>query len=305
MHKALALLTLFLTTLLSAAGMTPAQASEKQVITLPVREAEIAEVNSCFLDPSDSCRQCRAVNFGNVSLVNYAILLQALHEGGIDARLQPVPSPNSERSRKMVSSGSAHIKVDWSFNIDADDSVLKTAPIILNGELEKGLYGRPDATGSGAEALFDDISKLRAVSVRNWRLDWQVLEMLGPKSLNSAATMRQMFAMIELHRADFTLLEFSSAPDLAREIDGIRLIPFAGVKVSLPASQHFMVSRHLPDAEKIVAAINYGIGTLREQGFIRRCMVNSGMISEQVADWRILNQSSITTGNLVSTIPSN
>ncbi|MBX2830263.1 MAG: hypothetical protein KTR23_03650 [Rhodospirillales bacterium] len=221
--------------------------------------------------------------------MNYTILHQALEKGGINATIKPILSPNSERSRKMVANGLADIKTDWAFNIDNNEAVVKTAPFILAGELEKGLYGRPGTDQFSANTIIHDAKSLRAVSIRNWRLDWQVMEELAPKSLSNAATVKQMFALIDLHRADFTLLEFSSAPDMGREIDGIRLVPFTGVKVSLPESQHYMVSRMLPNADVIIGGINRGIAALRNEGFIRRCLVNSGMVNQRVEGWRTLN----------------
>ncbi|WP_430474273.1 hypothetical protein ACQ0MK_20970 [Thalassospira lucentensis] len=275
------------------------------MITVPVRDADFAVVEACALDENPACRQCVEQGSNNVSLMNFSILSEALQKGGITAPLRPVPSPNSERSRLMVANGSADIKSDWAFNIENNENVLKTAPIILAGELEKGLYGHRGINDIRAGIAIEDVKDLRGVSIRTWRLDWQVMEDLAPKSLTSVPTVKQMFALIDLRRADFTLLEFSSEPDMGREIDGIRLVPFAGVKVSLPESQHFMVSRKLPHADEIVEAVNRGIAILREEGFIRRCLVNSGMINQRVEGWRTLNQAMPPFDKANLTDPSN
>tara|TARA_E500000318_G_scaffold109466_2_gene122479 strand:- start:479 stop:1396 length:918 start_codon:yes stop_codon:yes gene_type:complete len=305
MRQTLAVLILATSIMSFAAGPRSVLASENQVITLPVRDADFAAVQSCALDENPACRQCANHGSSNISLMNYSILHHALQKGGVTMPLRPVPSPNSERSRVMVADGSADIKSDWAFNIENNDAVLKTAPIILAGELEKGLYGHRGINDVRAGIAIEDAKDLRGVSIRNWRLDWQVMEDLTPKSLISAPTVKQMFALIDLRRADFTLLEFSSEPDMGREIDGIRLVPFAGVKVSLPESQHFMVSRKLPHADEIVDAVNRGIKILREEGFIRRCLVNSGMINQRVEGWRTLNQTMPPFDKASLTVPSN
>jgi len=256
---------------------------------LPVREAEFDVVLSCQNDSTPDCRSCLAYRPSNASLVMYSILEKALQAGGLAARVQVVPSPNSERSRKMVSEGFADIKSDWDFNIDADPEVLKSAPILRRGASEKGIYVREDSLTLSDNKPISNVHNLSAVSIRTWRLDWDVLESLAPASLTSAATKQQIHAMINANRADFTLLEFSSTPAMVQDLEGIRLYPIPGVKVVLPASQHFMISRHLPDAEKIVAALNTGIDALHANGFIHQCLANSGIINEQVKDWRILN----------------
>jgi hypothetical protein len=274
---------------LAAVTSAPANATETVDIRFPVREAEYDAVLSCQNDSNPDCRSCLAYRPSSTSLVMYSILKEALRAGGLAASVEVVPSPNSERSRMMVSEGFADIKSDWDFNIDADPDVLKSAPILRRGAVEKGIYVREDSLTPSDNTPISNVHNMSAVSIRTWRLDWDVLESLAPASLTSAATKQQMYAMINANRADFTLLEFSSTPGMVQNLEGIRLYPMQGVKVVLPASQHFMISRHLPNADKIVAALNSGISALHANGFIHQCLANSGIINEQVKDWRILN----------------
>ncbi|WP_296990490.1 hypothetical protein [Thalassospira sp. UBA1131] len=289
---------------LAAIGSSPANAAETIDIRFPVRESEFDTVFSCQNDSNPDCRPCLADRPDSASLVMYSILQEALNAGGLAARIQVVPSPNSERSRKMVSEGFADIKSDWDFNIDADPEVLKSLPILRRGEVEKGIYVSQDTFVLSSDTPVSDVHNMSAVSIRTWRLDWEVLESLAPASLTSAATKEQIYALINAGRADFTLLEFSSGPGMVRNLQDIRLYPMQGVKVILPASQHFMISRALPNAEKIVKALNSGIEALHANGFIHQCLVNSGIINEQVRDWRILNP---TEGQVAhqKTVPSN
>ena len=258
-------------------------------IRFPVRESDFETVIACQNDSTPDCRSCLADQPNTPSLVMYSILQKGLSAGGLTPHVKAVSSPNSERSRKMVSEGFADIKSDWDFNIDANPDVLKSAPILRRGEVEKGIYVHEDKLKRRKNKSISDVHDMNAVSIRTWRLDWEVLESLGPKNLTNAATTGQIHAMINADRADFTLLEFSNEPDMAREHDGIRLLPMPGVKVILPGSQHFMISRHLPNAQKIVDALNSGIETLHRTGFIRQCLTHSGVVNERVKDWNILN----------------
>lgn len=272
------------------------QATDLHTVRVPVRESDYEVVRSCQNDSRPDCRMCLEDTPSNASLVNYSILQEALSAGGLQAIVKAVPSPNSERSRKMLSDGIADIKSDWGFNFDQDPDVLKSEPFLRNGEFEKGIYVSQDAFRARAETPISDVGQLTAVSNRTWRLDWKVLESLHPKSLLNAPTTLQMSALIHAGRADFTLLEFSSKPDMVRKYHGVHLYPLDGVKVILPGSQHFMVSRHLHDAEKIVEALNTGIKTLHRNGFIRQCLTHSGILNERVKNWKILNPQAALKG---------
>ena len=300
----IALSALSALSVLAAVTSSPAYAEETAELRFPVRESEYDAVLSCQNDTNPACRSCLAGRPSSASLVMYSILHQSLAAGGLDAKINVVPSPNSERSRMMVSNGNADVKSDWEFNIDADPNALKSAPILRRGDFEKGIYVRQGSVTRGYNEPISNVHHMSAVSIRTWRLDWEVLENLAPASLTSAATKQQMYALIDAGRADFTLLEFSSAPGMVRVLEGIKLYPMPGVKVILPASQHFMISRHLPNANKVVRAINAGISALHTNGFIHQCLVNSGIINEQVRDWRILNP---TEDQLThqKTVPSN
>ncbi|WP_417815057.1 hypothetical protein [Thalassospira alkalitolerans] len=283
--------TIVMVSFIGLVGSNPSQAETMSAggLTFPVRDADMSGVVSCYRGQNAFCDRCEAPNINNVSLANYTILRHALTIGGVTAPLVPVASPNSERSRMMIASGKASIKSDWTFNIDGNKAVLKSVAFIENGEIEKGIFGRADNVSLAAVRHVDDLKGLRAVMNRNWRLDWQVLEELAPGQLLNAATSRQIFNLIDQRRADFTLLEFSAAADKGREIDGIRLVPVPGIKVALPGSQHFMISRRLPNAKDILDRLNTGIEALRANGFIRKCLIQSGIFNARVAYWSVIN----------------
>lgn len=297
-------MTIAASLMLFATSASTAPLKQDRIIQIPVRQADIDDVEACIRNPSDDCRKCLQSNQSNLSLMNYTLLREALHAGGIEADIQPIISPNSERSRKMIASGMADIKTDWAFNISGNGDLLETEPFLMAGEIEKGLYVPRGFIDGHADNALPDIHNLRAVGIRNWRLDWQVLESLPLASLTNAATIKQVFSIINAGRADFTLLEFSSRPDMGREVDGIWLYPIPGIKVSLPETQHFMVSRKLKDADRVVEVLNRGIKALRDNGFIRLCLMNYGIIRPDVQNWHTLNATSETVDKDHPTVSS-
>jgi len=114
---------------------------------------------------------------------------------------------------------------------------------------------------------------------------------MGLRKLVKASTKSQMFTLVAHRGIDFTLVEFSDLPDLAQIHDGIRLVPAPGVKVSLPNSQHFMISKKHPQAEQILVAVNRGLTQLHKLGFIENCLAESGIVNRRVDDWTVLNLS--------------
>ncbi|OKH89680.1 hypothetical protein [Thalassospira sp. TSL5-1] len=272
-------------------GSLPRVAQADPPLVMPIRSVDLAGVQECYNDPHPGgfCDQCKSPNTGNYSLTNYVLLREALKAGGMDVKLVGIGSPNSARSRMMVETGMATIKADWDFNMDQNEHVLKSDAFIRSGEFFKGIYGLPENPLLKNIHDIRDLRPLIAATNLHWRLDWQVLQNMRLASLFPASTMSQMYNLIGQGRADFTLLEFSARPDMVRELNGLKLAPVADVKVALPGSQHFMVSRGDMRAERIIAVLNRGLKTLRENGLLSQCLHQGGVINAKAADWKVLN----------------
>jgi hypothetical protein len=272
-------------------ALNDAQADPPLIV--PVRSTDLEGVQKCYDDPQSSgfCDRCKSPNNNNNSLTNYVLLRETLKAGGMDVRLVGIDSPNSARSRMMVETGVATIKADWNFNIDNNDLVLKSDAFIRSGELFKGVYGLPDNTSLHNIRDIGDIRPLIAATNPHWRLDWQVLKNMELASLYPVSTTAQMYHLIAQRRVDFTLLEFSPRADMMREFDGEKLVPAPGVKVAMPGSQHFMVSRKDARAQEIIAVLNRGLKALRQNGLLAQCLRQGGLINAQTADWKVLNVS--------------
>lgn len=266
-------------------------------LVLPVRESELPDLIKCKNAKSEYCPACFGENGGNIALTQYSILRQALDIMHVDSDIDFVAEPNSPRGRIMLADGSATIRADWGAYKFLLASSLQSVPFILPGEIEKGIYTRPDSSwvlsgiSNKSSTMFDGMI---AVSSRRWLNDWELLQGLALRHVLNAPTIEQMFHLIHSGRADFTLLEFSPASDQGREVGGIRLFPLHGVKATFNDSRYFYISKNVPDAAKIMEKLNAGIKILRENGTIRRCLIGSSMINEQAKDWIDLRQWSVS-----------
>lgn len=174
-----------------------------------------------------------------------------------------------------------------------------SSPTLRYGEFEAGLYMNPD----NPKIAPLELSKLRAVSSKQWRPDWQALSELPLKQLYNEINWENMLKMVQSQRADFMLIPFSREPNLSYNALGITLIPTPGVKVAIAGSRGWAISRDHPSGDIAYQAIEKGLQELRKQGVIPRAYIEAGVINAQVADWKIINNSTnpqASTGAQVS-----
>ncbi len=277
-------LTVLVFPVLSFAGEPP--------ITFPVTETDYKAIRPCTTGSPHHLSNCKAcdprVSTSN-AYVNYSILVNALQKAGMQTLVSVISSPNSERGRKLVLSGGATIRGDWDFNIDGEQSVYRTDAYILPGTIAKGLYGLTTNPLLKGISNQKELRKLTAAMNPTWRLDWNILARMGLRSLKRVSTKPQMFTLVAKRGVDFTLLEFSSFEDMRQTSGNIYLTPAEGVKVLLPNSQHFMISKKAPHAAEIQTSINKGLAILHKNGFIQACLKHSGIINSRVESWTVLN----------------
>lgn len=223
-------------------------------------------------------------------VVDMVLIQKALKIAGMgDVGILFVEVPNSARERAEIKSGRALMGQDY-WHYDFDDSVYMTEPVVPEGRFEKGIYV---PVGSARALLPASIEKLRrcaAVILKAWRGDVAVLESMGIRNVEFTFTDENIYKFLAMGRADFTLLEFSSAPDFAVEAAGVRLVPVPGIKVVLPGRRCLMVSKKHPDGKRIFEALNTGLKVLRRNGTIDRAFEECGFIQERVRDWKVINR---------------
>jgi len=224
-------------------------------------------------------------------VVDLVLLLQTLKAGGLDFDYELVLYPGYERSKLEAMQGHADLSAEtiWDREIAEHGSeVLKTEPVIKIGEFEKGLYVLSTNEAALKVKSVDDLKNFVGAIPSSWGLDVELLEQLQPKSVEKPARIENVFMMIAKGRADFTLQEFSSKPDLSIETNGVRLIPIPNIKVAIADNRSWYVCKTLPHAKDVFAALEKGIKTLRTEGRFEKAYKESGFLNAATANWKRL-----------------
>lgn len=75
--------------------------------------------------------------------------------------------------------------------------------------------------------------------------------------------------------------------------EGKHFTPIKNVKVVLPDTRYFIVSKTHPEGKKIIAALEKGLKILRHRGVIAKALKQSDFINEATSGWQIINQQMI------------
>ena len=256
-------------------------AAEKQKVDAFLKGRSALEVSSYNSPDLDS-----------IAPVEHVLFRKAVLLGGIDAVFEDFVVPNSTRGRASVYNGSVLSagNAQWhSYYTELSDHVFESDEVIAQGVYEKGLYVAPDKLRQFTIRSRDDLTKLSAVSDKNWATDWVTLSRLPLTKLYSAPTRASQFKMVEAGRADFTLQDFSSSRDLAIEEQGVRLYPVPGVKIALMGTRHFFINKDLPNSGAVFEALQKGLKILKQRGEIDRALQESGVTNKAVSGWVRLN----------------
>ena len=241
--------------------------------------------------PVDQITSYKNTN-ANRPTVDLILELQALKAGGLDFDYEIITAPNNARARLEVIQANADITAEttWDFLIDPEEkNLLRTTPIILDGEFEKGVYVLPTNEKILKVKSLEELQQFTGIVVNSWEIDVRTLRAMQPKGLELPSKSENVYAMLAKERADFTLLELSSQPDLSNESNGVRLIPIPGVKIALKGgSRSWIVAKGSPNAEAIHAALVKGVKKFRDEGRITRAFKECGFFNPRAADWKRL-----------------
>lgn len=259
----------------------PITAEEKYKLDAFLRGRDIQQIND-FASPE----------LDSVGPIEHVIFRKALLLGGLDARFEDAVVPNSVRAREetalceVTGGGTAH----WHpYYAQLSREVYESSPVIAQGVYEKGLYTTREKAATLKIAGLDSLRKLTAVTSDTWVIDWATLQGLSLKALYSGANRTAQFRMVQGGRADFTLQDFSAAPDMEIEDQGVRLYPIPGVKIALSGTRHYFICRKAPEAAKVFAALQKGLQIMRQSGEIDRILSSSGFVSKGARGWLLLN----------------
>ncbi|MDR7270971.1 hypothetical protein J2X20_003629 [Pelomonas saccharophila] len=220
-------------------------------------------------------------------VVEVVLIHQALARQDRTLRLSMSPMPTSQRLQAELRIGHAACSATtyWREDFPQPDGLLFSDAVLQDGEFEAGLYTTPGNVRALATRQLSEVQQLRVLSNNTWRVDWQTLEQLGMVNLQHVASWNLMPRMLQQGRADVLLAPFQPTPDLSLLVDGVRLLPIPGLKVSMRGTRHFLVSATHPLGPRLRDQLNAGLAWLRQQGLVKRAYEQSGFFNAKVAGW--------------------
>lgn len=225
-------------------------------------------------------------------VIEIVLLQQALALGGFKEKVTLRPENSYLRILKLVADGDVALSgaLKWREDIKLYSTHLfKTKAVVKEGEFIAGLYTRADNQRALQSDTIEKIRNLSAASNNHWKADIKTLKELGIKKIHISTYWVQIVRMVVAQRADVTLAPFQVNPDMKVMVDGLELVPIPGIKVALPGSRHWPVSKTHPLGEEIFNALARGIEELERKGIIQRAYEECGFFHPEVKDWQLLN----------------
>ena len=225
-------------------------------------------------------------------VVELVLLQQALLLGGFNQPLEFIEEENYSRSIRNVLEGKTLTMSGTIWQEDLlplEDKLFISPPLVRDGEFLVGLYTSPGNRRALASQGLGELTQLRVVTSRQWQPDVKALQGLGFRKLMYTPNWINMARMINAGRVDMTLAPFAFTEQLHMQVEGITLVPIPGVKMIIPGSRHWPVSRKHPQGEAFAQALGRGLEQLRAQGTIERAYRESGFFQTSVNDWTLLN----------------
>jgi hypothetical protein len=225
-------------------------------------------------------------------VIEIVLLQQALDLGGFKEKVTLRPENSYLRILKLVADGQVALSgaLMWREDIKPYATHLfKTKAVVKEGEFIAGLYTRSDNQRALQANTLEKVRHLSAASNNHWNADVKTLDKLGIKKIQFSTYWVQIVRMVVANRADFTLAPFQVNPDMKVIVDDLELVPIPGIKVALPGSRHWPVSKIHPHGEEIFNALVRGIEILEQKKIIQRAYEECGFFHPQVNGWKLLN----------------
>jgi hypothetical protein len=225
-------------------------------------------------------------------VIELVLLQQALHLGGFSGKVVLRPENSYLRILKLLIDGRVPISgaLMWRDDIKPySDFLFKTPAIVREGDFVVGLYTRQDNNRALSANNPEDISQLSAASNDHWKPDIHALRSLGITRIYYSTYWVQLVRMVVAGRADVTLAPFQSNPGMKVQVENLELVPIPGIKVALPGSRHWPVSKRHPQGEEIFTALEKGIAMLEQKNIIQRAYEECGFFHKGVKNWKLLN----------------
>lgn len=230
--------------------------------------------------------------------VDLHLICQAFNAANFTIDYEFIDAKDFKRSVVLVENGITDMIAETVWENHITDNLWKSEPIYRKNEYELGLYtSRENAKKLTIKSLAD-LQKLSGVSRKTWLNDWKLLTKLGLKEAYSVDSVEQMFKMAKYGRADFLLWPFFfHSNDFSHEIlhvddkdlEYYKLYPVKNVKLTIPHSKHYILSKTTPNSAIIMKALNKGIRILRKKGQIRKTYIDSNFMSSLIKNWQVIS----------------
>lgn len=224
-------------------------------------------------------------------VIEVVLLQQALLRGGFTDPLEMRDEQTYLRTLRQIADGAliASGSLVWYSDVlDSPEHFHISQPIIADGEFVVGAYTSTNNQQALAAKSLTDLRRLRAVTNTQWQTDIAVLKELGVKQVYFADEWVHILRMINAGRADFILAPFQPSPKMELIVDDMTLVPINGMKVVLPGSRHWAVSRQHPRGDEFYQALHKGVEILKKEGRIRRAYEECGFFHKQTQTWTLL-----------------
>lgn len=225
-------------------------------------------------------------------VIEIVLLQQALALGGFKAKVILRSEKSYLRILKLIVDGEVAVSgaLKWRDDIKPYSGYLfETKAVVKEGEFIAGLYTSADNQRALQSTTIESIRQLSAASNAHWKADIKTLYELDIKKIYFSTYWVQIVRMVVAKRADITLAPFQVNPDMKVMVDGLELVPIPGIKVALPGSRHWPVSKNHPRGEEIFNALVRGIDVLEKNNIIQRAYEECGFFHPAVKNWTLLN----------------
>lgn len=230
-------------------------------------------------------------------VIELVLLQQALHLGGFTGKVLLRPENSYLRILKLVQDGQVPISgaLMWHDDLSSyTDQIFETKAVVKEGEFIAGLYTHSSNRRALTSTSLKQIQQLSAASNDHWKADIETLQGLGIKKIHFATYWVQIVRMVVAGRADLTLAPFQSNSEMKVKVEQLELVPIPGIKVALPGSRHWPVSKKHPRGAEIFAALEKGISILEAQRVFQRAYEECGFFHPETNNWVLLNPPHVT-----------
>lgn len=221
--------------------------------------------------------------------IELVIFCKALQAAGLDYQLNLIKSGNYSRNLWLLMNQGFHTVGETVWHKEAENlDVYTTEAIFAKNEFEKALFTTKNHAllKIPPEQLAKQLEHFVGITPQHWIYDWQALEKITPIRVD-APNQISIHRMLLANRADFCFGEFSRSMNF--QFEDKSLVNLPGVKIVLPDSRHFIISKQAPNAQQIFNALNNGIAILRKQNTIHQILTDTGIMNPVAKKWIVLN----------------